>query len=92
VGDSRSTHQYDEGDEDEVREEIARLGEAGGLQLKLASICVEEVWVQDHAQLGTCEDEGRNEPPQLRQAAQREDLVRDPYDVVRVNEAHPCRY
>ena len=82
------THRDHRAHEGDVGEEVAWLGEASRLKLKLAGICPQEVWVQEEAKLWACDEERRDEAPDFRQGTPGEDMIRDPRDVVRADQLH----
>lgn len=82
------THHDHRAHEGDVGEEVARLGEAARLKLKLTRICPQEVWVHEQAKLGACDEERRDKAPNLRQGTPCEDIVGDPRDVVRADQFH----
>ena len=82
------THRDHRAHKGDVGEEVAWLREARGLKLKLASICPQEVWVHEQAKLGACDEERRDKAPDFRQGTPREDMIRDPRDVVRADQLH----
>ena len=62
-----TTHQNHGAHEGDVDEEVARLREASGFKLKLTGVRPQEVWVHEQTKLGTSDEEGRDETPDLRE-------------------------
>lgn len=60
------THQNDHGDEHYECEKVSWLIEAGRIYLKGSAVCVKKVWIEEYAQLGSCEKEGCGKTPYLR--------------------------
>lgn len=86
------THHDDSAHEDQIGEEVARLGEATSFGLELTGVGVQEVRVHEHAKGGSGEEERRDQAPYFRQRAEREELVGQERNVVGADEAHVHRH
>lgn len=83
-----ATHQNHRAHEGDIGEEIARLREARSFELKLTGVRPQEVWIHEQTKLGSSDEEGRHETPDLRKGPQREDVASDPCNIVRIDEVH----
>ena len=83
-----TTHHDHRAHKGDVGEEVAWLGEAGRLKLKLTGIRPQEVWVHEKAKLGACDEERRDKAPDFGQGAPCEDMIGDPRDIVRADQFH----
>ena len=83
-----ATHHNHRAHEGDVGEEVAWLGEAARLKLKLTGIRPQEVRIHEQAKFGACDEERCDKTPDFRQGTPCEDMVGDPRDVVRADQVH----